>query len=315
MVANMKHAQDQVLLDGPGADGGDDARASPRQLNGLAGATGQVSTGHDDVHALRKGMTLLDLLAAHGPMSMAELQRASGLNRTMTFRLLRALSEAGYVVHDPVQKRYALGFRLLQLGAAVSDRLEIVTLARPLLAALRDETEETVNLGVLDGNEIVYLAMQESPLGLRMAARLGGRDPAHSTSLGKAILAYLPATERERVVESLLPLRALTPATLIEPESLAHDLARTRERGHALDDEENEVGARCVGVPVLDAQGRPLAGLSVSGPAGRIDLEGMERIATRLWEASRELSRRMGQTGDDGRRYAARDGRDGDRTG
>ena len=268
---------------------------------------------HDDVPALRKGLAMLDLLAARGPMTMADLQHASGLNRTMTYRLLRALSETGYVAHDPIRKHYAVGLRLLQLGAVVADRLDFAVVARPLMAALREETQETVNLGVLDGNEIVYVAMMESPLGLRMAARPGGRDLAHSTSLGKAILAFLPLTERERVINSLLPLRALTPATLVEPEALARDLAWTRERGYAFDDEENEVGARCIGVPVLDGDGRPVAGLSVSGPVGRIDPARAKWIAARLWEASREVSRHMGHPGSGHRRHSMQDGRDVDR--
>ncbi|MFN8592758.1 MAG: IclR family transcriptional regulator [Thermomicrobiales bacterium] len=273
-----------------------DASATLAMDFAMSSADDAVGNGaaHDDVPALRKGLALLDLLAARGPLSMAELQRASGLNRTMTYRLLRALGETGYVCHDAATRRYALGLRLLQLGAAVTARLEIATVARPLLAELREETQETVNCGLLDGNEIVYVAMLESPLGLRMAARLGGRDPAHSTSLGKAMLAFLPAEERERIVTSLLPLRALTPATIADPATLARDLSLTRERGYALDDQENESGARCVGVPVLDSAGRPLAGLSVSGPAARIDPERAAWLAARLWRASRELSRRLG---------------------
>ena len=275
-------------------------------LNGLTWKVTKPAM-HSDVPALRKGLAMIDLLAARGPMSMAELQRASGLNRTMTFRLLRALIEAGYVAHDSVQKHYLLGLRLLQLGAAVADHLDIATVARPLLATLREETQETVNLGVLDGNEIVYVAMMESPHGLRMAARPGGRDPAHSTSLGKAVLAFLPPAEREHVVSSLLPLRALTPATLVEPEALERDLAETRTRGYAIDDEENETGARCIGVPILDAHGRPVAGVSVSGPVGRIDPARVERIAARLWDASREISRQMGHSGSEHRRHAVQD--------
>lgn len=257
------------------------------------GATGN-GAGHDDVPALRKGLVLLDLLAARGALTLAEAQRASGLNRTMTYRLLRALCETGYVAHDPVARRYALGLRLLHLGAAVTTRLEIAAVARPFLAELREETQETVNLGLLDGNEIVYVAMQESPHGLRMAARPGGRDPAHSTALGKAILAYLPPEACAAIVASLQPLRALTPATLTDPVALEHDLAVTRARGYALDEEENEVGARCVGVPVLDSAGEPLAGLSVSGPVGRIDAARAAELAARLWRASRALSQAMG---------------------
>lgn len=250
--------------------------------------------GHDDVPALRKGLALLDLLRTHGALTMAEVQRVSGLNRTMTFRLLRALVEEGCVAHDPVRHHYSLGLRLLELGRAVAARLDLAALGRPLLFSLREETRETVNLGVLEGREIVYIAMEEGTLGLRMSARLGGRDSLHSTSLGKAILAYLTEAERARIIASLEPLPRLTANTISDAAALCRDLERIRQRGYALDDEENELGARCVGVPVLDGAGLPLAGLSVSGPIGRVDLERAARIAARLWDASRELSRRMG---------------------
>lgn len=252
--------------------------------------------GHDDVPALRKGLALLDLLRVHGALTMLDVQRLSGLNRTMTFRLLRALVESGYVAHDPDRHHYTLGLRLLELGAAVTERLDLATLGRPLLVALREETRETVNLGVLEGSEIVYVAMEEGPLGLRMSARPGGRDQLHSTSLGKAILAFLSDEERAGIIASLGPLPRLTGNTITVVAALQRDLALVRSRGYALDDEENEIGARCVGVPVLDGAERPLAGLSVSGPVGRIDLARAERIAALLWEASRELSRRMGQS-------------------
>ena len=274
------------------ADGGPNGHAAAADT---ASPSNDGRTPHDDVPALRKGLVVLELLAARGPLTMAELGRASGLNRTMIFRLLRALDEMGYVAHDAVRRHYGLGLRLLELGSAVAARLDLVTVARPLLAELREETQETVNLGVLDGNEIVYVAMMESPLGLRMSARLGSRDPIHSTSLGKAVLAFLPAPERAALVASLPSLPCLTPHTIVDAAALEIDLARTRERAYALDDEENEPGARCVGVPVLDSEGRPLAGLSVSGPVGRIDPARADWIASRLWQASRELSRRMGQ--------------------
>ena len=271
-------------------------------------------TAHADVPALRKGLAVLDLLAARGPMTMKELQLASGLKRTMTYRVLRALSETGYVTHDLVQRHYSLGLRLLQLGAVVVERLDVAAIARPLLAELREETRETVNLGVLDGNETVYVVMMESPLGLRMAARLGGREPAHSTSLGKAVLAFLLPAERDEIVKSLLPLRAMTAATLVDTAALARNLTLTRERGYAFDDEESEVGVRCVGVPVLDGVGRPLAGMSVSGPVGRIDLARAERLAAQLWEASREISRRVGHVSCTDHRHAIGEGRDDDCT-
>lgn len=246
-----------------------------------------------DVPALQKGLRVLELLADEGPLSLAEVQRGSGLNKTMAFRVLRALTDLGYVEHDNARHRYQLGLRLLALGSAVSRRLDIVEIARPHLVRLRDEFGETVNLGVLSDGAVVYLGMQEGQLGLRMSARLGSRDPIHSTSLGKAMLAYLPRA-RQRELIAAARLDAHTQTTIVEPELLEQELERTRARGYALDDEENEVGARCVGVPILDSNSRPIAGLSVSGPAARVSKEDAGEIAIRLWAASAQISRAMG---------------------
>jgi IclR family acetate operon transcriptional repressor len=246
-----------------------------------------------DVPALQKGLRVLELLAEAGPSTMAEVQRGAGLNKTMTFRLLRVLAESGYVEHDSASHRYRLGLRLLALGSAVSRGREIVAIATPHLIAIRDELGETVNLGILDGVSVVYLAMQEGQQGLRMAARAGGRDPLHTTGLGKAMVAFLPATERSAAMAGL-SLSRHTSRTIVDPDTFARALDETRRSGYAIDDEENEVGARCVGVPVLDGTGRPIAGMSVSGPTGRMTDDDLPAIAERLWRSSRAISRAMG---------------------
>lgn len=246
------------------------------------------------VPALRKGFALLELLAEQGPLSLAQVERASGLNRTMSYRLLRVMGELGYVEHDLDRHTYGLGLRILDLGAGIAERLNVAEIAWPFLASLREELQETITLGVLSGNEIVYIGLLDSPRAPDMAPRLGGRDPMHSTSVGKAILAFHPRRERNAKVASLDPLPRVTPKTIVDPGALAFELNRTRERGYALDDEENETGARGVGVPVLDEDGRPLAGLGLAGPIERLDLNRAEDIAERLWLASREMSRRIG---------------------
>jgi IclR family acetate operon transcriptional repressor len=119
------------------------------------------------------------------------------------------------------------------------------------------------------------------------------RDAAHSTSVGKAILAFLPEVQRASRLAALVPLPAITPATIVDPQALELDLARTRERGYALEDEENTPGTRSVAVPVLDVRGLPVAALALAGPVDRIDLGRADRMAARLWRASREVSRRM----------------------
>lgn len=248
-----------------------------------------------EVPALRKGLSVLDLLATADTLSVQEIQARSGLNKTMTFRLLRTLRETGYVRQDPTSRRFSLGLKLLELGNQVSARQDIVTVSRDLLDHLRETSHETANLAITEDGVIRYLAMAESRQGLRMASHIGSRDPLHSTSIGKAILAFQDDEQRARVTATL-DLVARTAKTITDRARLAAELDRTRRRGYAIDDEENEDGARCVGVPVLDSTGRPLAGLSLAGPSGRITPERAEELAQTLWEASRAISARLNWT-------------------
>jgi IclR family acetate operon transcriptional repressor len=239
-------------------------------------------------------LAVLELLATDGPLSLAEIQRRGALNKTMTFRLIRVLREMGYVRHDVESHRYSLALKLLKLGGVVAARLDIVSAGQPLLDELRVEFGETANLGVMDDGHVVYLAMAESSrLGLRMASHVGGHGCLHSTSIGKAMLAFLPEPEREAELASL-DLLPVTPKTIVDLDELRDELARTRLRGYAIDNEENEIGARCAGVPVLDGDGSPLAAISLSGPTARIDDDALGAMAERLWEASREISSRLG---------------------
>lgn len=248
------------------------------------------------VPALRKGLALLELLADHGAMSLAQVERESGLNRTMAYRLLRVLGELGYVEHDPVRHQFGLGARLLGLGAATAERMNLAEIARPCLEAARAELHESVALGILAGNQVIYLGMLPGADSPEIAAPMSLRNAAHSTAVGKAILAHLPDAQRKTRLAALLPLPAITSATIVDPQALDLELARTRERGYALENEENTPGVHAVAVPVLDARGLPVAALVLSGPADRIDLSRADRMAARLWRASREITRRMDNT-------------------
>ncbi len=254
--------------------------------------TSQSAVRHE-VPALRKGLQVLTTLGAEAPLSMADIQRRTGLNKTMTFRLLRALADQGFVEQDPTTRAWSLGLRLLELGSLVATRQNLVAVSQPLLVQLRERFAETVNLGVLRDDRVVYLAMAEGGHGLRMSARLGASDPLHATALGKAILAFMDDRERARIVAAA-PLARQTPHTITDPARLVEELAATRARGYAIDDQENEIGARCVGAPILDPAGRPVAALSIAGPTARIDGERVNSLAAALTDAAAEIGWRFG---------------------
>lgn len=258
----------------------------------------ETSAHAGDVPALRKGLAVLELLASDGSLTLAEIQRRGALNKTMTFRLMRVLRETGYVDHDAIAHRYSLALKLLKLGGAVASRLDIIAIGQPHLDALRLEYGETTNLGVMDDRCVVYLAMSESNRsGLRMASRVGSQDHLHSTSIGKAILAFLPGPERADLL-AVLDRPPVTSKTITDVDELDAELERTRRRGFAIDDEENELGARCVGVPILDRDGRPIVAISISGPVGRVGGHLLSSMADRLWTCSRDVSARLGLDGE-----------------
>ena len=238
----------------------------------------------------------LDLLealaAAGGPVGTTELARRIGTTKSATYRILATLEGRGYVVKDPVTAQYRLGTRLTYLGQQSLDGLDLRTSARPRLEALHRQFRETANLGVCNGREIVYIDMVESDQGLRMAARLGSHDALHSTALGKAILAFLPDDERDRLLAG--PLEQRTPATITDRRALESELARIRGAGIAEDRGENETGARCLGAPIFDHAGAPVAAISVSAPESRLDDARAAELAEVLLAASRAITAQIG---------------------
>ena len=229
---------------------------------------------------------------AHEPLGTTELARQLGMTKSTVFRILATLEERGYVAKDAVSARYALGPRLAALGERALSGIDLRRIARPVLERLHAAFQETVNLGVLESGEIVYIDMVESPHGLRMAARIGSRHPAHSTALGKAMLAYLPEGELDALLA--VHLTAQTEETITDPDALRRELRRVREAGTAEETGENEPGARCVGVAIFDERGRPTAAISVSGPDTRIHDEQAAAIAGALRDAAQTITQAIG---------------------
>jgi IclR family transcriptional regulator, acetate operon repressor len=246
-----------------------------------------------DVGVLHKTLDVLESLADGRPLTAMECAERTRISKTAAYRILGTLEGRGYVVRDDATRRFAIGVNLLALGRAVLASADLVGVARRAMRALRDEFGETVNLGALSLGRVVYLEMLESERGLRTTVDVGSFDHLHTTALGRAILASLPAEEARAIVETI-DLVAVTPRSPIELEVVLAELEHTSERGYAVDDEENEIGVRCVGVPIHDEQGRAIAALSISGPVSRIEPALVPRLAASLLEAARQVERATG---------------------
>ncbi|WP_127127089.1 IclR family transcriptional regulator [Georgenia sp. SYP-B2076] len=241
----------------------------------------QTSTGAPEVKSAARTMELLEHLAAQvgQPVRLRDITEALGTPRSSTHALLRTLVSRGWVRTDRTGTCYALGIRALLVGTSFLDADPYVRAVRPVMVGLSELLNETVHLARLDGDDVVYLATQESHRYLRTVSRVGRRLPAHATGLGKAILA-----ERPGDVPADLP--GVTARTITERGALLADLAAVRERGYAVDDEENTPGLRCFGValryttPVRDA-------FSCSVPLARLDAGREAEILAAMEDARR----------------------------
>lgn len=229
----------------------------------------------DMMSGLAKGLAVIETFTADRPrQSIAEVAGASGLDRATARRCLLTLTRQGYAEWDG--KFFTLTPRVLRLGTACLAAMPLPQLVQPVLDALSDEIGESSSVSILDGDEIVYIARAAQQKVMSIALMPGSRLPAHCTSMGRVLLAALPEEEaRRRLGPGPLPAR--TPLTLTDPEAVMRRLAQVRVEGHALNDQEIEIGLRSIAVPVLSARGKVVAALNIGVSAARATPEDLRR--------------------------------------
>jgi len=247
------------------------------------------------VRSVQRALTLLRTFLAHdGELSAADLSKETGLDPSTVFRLLVTLGAQGFVEINHATAKYRPGVVLLELGSRFLKNNDIRSRSIGYLERLRDEFGETVHLTILDGNEVVYLEKLAGlhPIGF-MSSRVGDRNPAHCTGVGKALLAQLSDEELEQRYPGGR-LKRYTDQTITDLEELRAELARVRSRGYAIDLEEHEVGVKCVAVPTFDHK-EIAAAVSVAGPVDRMDdhIANHDLINT-LMEVAAQISEQMG---------------------
>ncbi|OEV04275.1 IclR family transcriptional regulator [Streptomyces oceani] len=244
------------------------------------------------VQSLERAFDLLERMAdAGGEVGLSELSGSSGLPLPTIHRLMRTLVACGYVRQQP-NRRYALGPRLIRLGES-SARL-LGTWARPALSRLVEESGETANMALLDGDEVVYVAQVPSRHSMRMFTEVGRRVLPHATGVGKALLAHKPAQE-VRALLGRTGMPATTERTITTADGFLDALEDVRASGYATDDNEQEIGVRCIAVSVPDSP--TLAAISISGPAGRVTEAATDKLVPLLHEVARDLSATLAATG------------------
>ena len=226
-------------------------------------------------------------------LGVTELSRKLNLHKNNVFRLLATLETRGYIEQNRITENYRLGLKSLQLGQTFIQQMGILKQSKPILEELVDACGETAYVAILKERKVIYLDAVESGQSVRAVSRVGTRAPAHATSVGKAQLASLSEDE----VDKLLPekLERHTENTITDREELKKHLEHVRRRGYSIDDEELEIGVKCVSVAVRDYTRRVVGAVSASGPAYRMTNEAIQSTLLPLVkEAADKLSTRLG---------------------
>ncbi len=246
------------------------------------------------VQSLERTFSLVELLSHHpGGLHLMEIAAASGLHRSTAHRLLGALADMGYVRQD-ARSKYALTLKLYEVAGRVVEHTDVMEIAKKHLAALRDSVQEAVHLGIPDGADIVYIHKEDSNASaIRMFSRIGMRRPMYCTALGKSILATLPDDEVAAIWDQS-NVKPYTPHTLVTLSALHQELGIIRQNGYAIDNEENELGIRCVAAAIRDYTGRCQGAVSVSAPLGRMPEERVQELAAALLQTAAVISAEAG---------------------
>lgn len=262
--------------------------AGPEEV-GKAGLAVQSDEPRYSVQVLMDAAAILGAFGPRNtPLGVADVSKAVGIGRSKAHRLLDTLRFLGFVEQDQVSRKYRLGLRIFELAAAAASRFDLGPAAKQALQELVWTTGETVNVGVLQGADVLYVDSVRGFGPLRLEVDLGTRAPATCLALGKAILAYETTDRVDRVLSR--PLPAMTRNSITDPGRLREELNRARELGYALDDEESFPGIRCVAVPVFDYAGAPIAAIAISGPAARLSMSKMLDLVQPLREVADRIS-------------------------
>ena len=245
------------------------------------------------VQALDRAMVLLAALAADDKATLTELALKTGMSPSTAHRLLTTLQRHNVVEFDEASQDWMVGVEAFRIGSSFLRRTRISEAGREVMRALMEDTGETSNMAIADEGDVVFVSQVETHHPIRAFYRPGTRGHMHASGIGKALLAAYSRTEVEKVLQKK-GLPSFTSKTLASVDALMADLEAARARGWALDDEEANVGMRCLAAPIYNEHGEPVAGVSISGPTARIDDERLGELGPRVRRAAEEITALIG---------------------
>jgi len=248
--------------------------------------------------SIAKALQIVEVMAdAEGPMRLQDVGKNVKLPASTVLRFLKTLMDHGYVEQNPKTLQYYLTLKFCQLSERIKRQIKIRDIAHPLLVDLSRELREATSLAVARDGQVVYVDVVEGPDHmLQTLQRIGKIAPMNSTGVGKALMQDYSGDEISALVTTH-GLPKLTPNTIGSKRALIKELSQVREQGYATDNEECEIGVRCVAAPIRDYSGAVVAAISASGPVGRLTPPRAKKAAPRIIEAANEVSRQLGYEG------------------
>jgi len=249
-----------------------------------------VKSNKGKLKSIDKVLDLLEFLSVNEQdAGVTEINKKLHMGLSTIHRMLTTLKSRGYVIQNLDTRKYRLGIKLFELGCVVQSTKGLVGITKHYLKQLSQSTNETVNLALLEGKEVVYLDTIKSQEVLRTEIIAGTRTPAHCTALGKALLAFISDWEFKSLYKSDESVSTLTSKSISSLEELKKSLKKVKKQGYAVDMEEYKIGINCIGVPIFSKNG-VIAAISITGPASRFTIDEMEKVKGKLLTISKEIS-------------------------
>lgn len=260
-------------------------RGRPRAFNGPAEG--------NSVQSLDRALRILAIVAGGSGLSLSEIAEASGIAASTAYRMLTTLENHGMVEFDQSDQLWSIGVETYRMGASFLRRRKLVDRARTLMQELMEKTGETANLGLAEDDCVVFVSQVETHQTIRAFFRPGTRTAFHASGIGKAVLAHLDS-DRVSAIAGKSGLEAYTDKTLANLPALQGNLAEIRARGWSVDDEERNMGMRCVAAAIFNEFGEPIGGISISGPTVRVTQERAAQIGPIVKDAAAQLTAMIG---------------------
>lgn len=245
------------------------------------------------VQALDRAMVLLNALATDDKVTLTELSLRVGMSPSTAHRLLTTLQQHGVAEFEETTQNWMVGVEAFRIGSSFVRRIKIAEAGRNVMRDLMEDTGETANMGISDQGDVVFISQVETSNPIRAFFRPGTRAHMHASGIGKALMAEFARADVEKILQKK-GLPAFTPKTLTSADALMADLAAIRARRWSLDDEENNLGMRCLASPIFNEFSEPVAGVSISGPTARLDDDRLGELGPRVRRAAGEITELIG---------------------